>query len=130
MAITRFRQAPLDKANEVFDKLLATSNNAVKTRERLFVDLKEELEPLATLQDEHLFPVLTLHGMHDRLREAESAIGKQYTVTGKSLDRDRQPPGSFSSHTLEDARGRALELAKAVNVPIIYLSSGIARTET
>jgi hypothetical protein len=60
----------------------------------------------------------------------EPAIGKQYTVTGKGLDRDRQPPGSFSSHTLEDARGRALELAKAVNVPIIYLSSGIARTET
>jgi hypothetical protein len=56
----------------------------------------------------------------------EPAIGKQYTVTGKGLDRDRQPPDSFSSHTLEDARGRALELAKAVNVPIIYLSSGIA----
>jgi hypothetical protein len=70
MAITRFSQAPLDKANELFDKLLATSNNAVKTRERLFVDLKEELEPLATLQDEHLFPVLTRHGMHDRLWEA------------------------------------------------------------
>jgi hypothetical protein len=60
----------------------------------------------------------------------EPAIGKQYTVTGKGLDRDRQPAGSFSSHTLEDARGRALELAKAVNVPIIYLSSGIARTKT
>ena len=60
----------------------------------------------------------------------EPAIGKQYTVTGKGLDRDRQPPDSFSSHTLEDARGRALELAKAVNVPIIYLSSGIARTKT
>ena len=30
----------------------------------------------------------------------EPAIGKQYTVTGKGLDRDRQPPGSFSSHTL------------------------------
>lgn len=60
----------------------------------------------------------------------EPAIGKQYTVTGKGLDRDRQPPSSFSSHTLEDARGLALELAKAVNVPIIYLSSGIARTKT
>ena len=60
----------------------------------------------------------------------EPAIGKQYTVTGKGLDRDRQPLGSFSSHTLEDARGRALEFAKTVNVPIIYLSSGIARTET
>jgi hypothetical protein len=40
MTITRFSQAPLDKADELFDKPVATSNNAVKTRERLFVDLK------------------------------------------------------------------------------------------
>ena len=31
----RFSQAPPDKANELFEKLLATSDNAVKTRERL-----------------------------------------------------------------------------------------------
>jgi hypothetical protein len=48
MTITRFSQAPVDKVNELFDKLLAASSNAVKPRERLFVDL-EELEPLATL---------------------------------------------------------------------------------
>jgi hypothetical protein len=42
----------------------------------------------------------------------EPAIGKQYIVTGKGLDPDRQAPGSFSSHTLEDARERALKLAR------------------
>src|SRR3712207_6189480 len=68
----RFNQAPPDKANGLFDKLLATSDTAVKTRERLFAELKEELELLATLQEEHLFPVLTRHGMHDLLREAIS----------------------------------------------------------
>lgn len=66
----RFSQAPPDKANELFDKVLATSDNAVKTRERLLADLKEELELLATLQEEHLFPVLTRHGMQDLVREA------------------------------------------------------------
>jgi hypothetical protein len=66
----RFSQAPPDKANELFEKLLATSDNAVKTRERLFQDLKEELELLATLQEEHLFPVLRRHGMPDLVREA------------------------------------------------------------
>ncbi|QRM35516.1 phasin family protein [Microvirga sp. VF16] len=66
----RLSQAPPDKANELFDKLLATSDTAVKTRERLLAELKEELELLATLQEEHLFPVLTRHGMHDLLREA------------------------------------------------------------
>ncbi len=50
----RFSQAPPDKANELFDKLLATSDAAGKTRERLFQDLKQELELLATLQEEHL----------------------------------------------------------------------------
>jgi hypothetical protein len=66
----RFSQAPPDKANELFEKLLATSDNAVKTRERLLADLKEELELLASLQEEHLFPVLTRHGMQDLVREA------------------------------------------------------------
>jgi hypothetical protein len=69
-ATRRFSQAPPDKANELFDKLLATSDNAVKTRERLLAELKEELELLASLQEEHLFPVLTRHGMHDLVREA------------------------------------------------------------
>ena len=53
-ATRRFSQAPPDKANELFDKLLATSDTAVKTRERLLADLKLELELLATLQEEHL----------------------------------------------------------------------------
>jgi hypothetical protein len=60
----------------------------------------------------------------------EPAIGKQYIVTGKGLDPDHQAPGSFSSHTLAEARERALQLAQAMNIPIIYLSSGIARAET
>jgi hypothetical protein len=60
----------------------------------------------------------------------EPAIGKQYIVTGKGLAPDHQAPGSFSSHTLAEARERALQLAQAMNMPIIYLSSGIARAET
>src|SRR4051794_20283013 len=46
------------KANELFAKLVETSPNAVKTRERLFADLKEELEPQMRLEEQHLFPVL------------------------------------------------------------------------
>jgi hypothetical protein len=71
-ATRRFSQTPPDKANELFEKLLATSDTAVKTRERLFVDLKEELELLASLQEEHLFPVLRRHGMGDLLQEASN----------------------------------------------------------
>jgi hypothetical protein len=66
----RFNQTPPDKANELFEKLLATSDNAVKTRERLLADLKEELKLLAGLQEQHLFPILTRHGMQDLVRDA------------------------------------------------------------
>lgn len=69
-ATRRFSQTPPDRANELFEKLLATSDNAVKSRERLFADLKQELELLASLQEEHLFPVLRRHGMQDLVREA------------------------------------------------------------
>jgi hemerythrin-like domain-containing protein len=69
-ATTRFSQTPPDKANELFDKLLATSDTAIKTRERLLADLKEELTLLASLQEEHLFPVLRRHGMQELVREA------------------------------------------------------------
>jgi uncharacterized protein (TIGR02271 family) len=49
------------KANELLGRLVDTSDTAVKTRERLFSDLKAELELLATLEEEHLFPVLKKH---------------------------------------------------------------------
>src|SRR5215211_7839899 len=46
------------KANELFAKLTETSGNAVKTREKLFADLKAELELQIKLEEQHLFPVL------------------------------------------------------------------------
>ena len=49
------------RANELFARLVDTSDNAVKTRERLLVDLKSELELQANLEEEHLFPVLRKH---------------------------------------------------------------------
>ena len=49
------------KANELFSKLVDTSENAIKTRERLFADLREELELLTELQERHLFPILRKH---------------------------------------------------------------------
>jgi len=68
--IRKFSQTPPDKANELFEKLLATSDTAVKTRERLFSELKGELELLATLQEQHLFPVLRKHSKQDLVDEA------------------------------------------------------------
>ncbi|WP_201842651.1 phasin family protein [Microvirga zambiensis] len=81
--IRQYSKAPPDRANELFEKLLATSDSAIKSRERLFADLKTELELLATLQEDHLFPVLTRHGMQDLVREATSDNAKTAALLGE-----------------------------------------------
>jgi hypothetical protein len=100
MTTRRYSQAPPDKANELFDKLVATSNIAVKTRERLLTDLKEELELLANLQEEHLFPVLTRHGMQDLVREA-TADNQQTAALLGELERMPKNSGEFLGKVTE-----------------------------
>ena len=59
--IKQFFQTSPSKANELLAKLVDTSDTAIKTRERLFEELKSELEILARLEEKHLFPVLRKH---------------------------------------------------------------------
>jgi iron-sulfur cluster repair protein YtfE (RIC family) len=58
MSFRTLMQAGPTKANELFVKLSETSDGAVKTRERLFAELKAELELHASLEEQHLFPIL------------------------------------------------------------------------
>jgi hypothetical protein len=58
MTLRSLMQAGPAKANELFAKLSETSDGAVKTRERLFAELKDELELHTSLEEQHLFPVL------------------------------------------------------------------------
>jgi hypothetical protein len=58
MSFQTLMQAAPAKANELFAKLSETSDGAVKTREKLFADLKAELELHTNLEEQHLFPVL------------------------------------------------------------------------
>ena len=59
----------------------------------------------------------------------EPAIGYFYWVTGKGLGPDYEGSGGSMDCTLDKARARARDSAQTVNVPVIYLSSGIAQTE-
>jgi hypothetical protein len=54
-------QTPPDRANELFAQLLDTPGFAIELREQLFSALRQELELLASLQEQHLFPVLEKH---------------------------------------------------------------------
>ena len=58
MNLRTLMQAGPAKANELFAKLSETSDGAVKTREKLFSELKAELELHTSLEEQHLFPVL------------------------------------------------------------------------
>ena len=51
-------QTPPDQANELLAELLDTPHEAVEAREQLLASLAQELDLLASLQEEHLFPVL------------------------------------------------------------------------
>jgi len=58
MSFRTLMQAGPTKANELFVKLSDTSDGAVKTREKLFTELKTELELHVSLEEQHLFPIL------------------------------------------------------------------------
>ena len=59
--IRQLIQTSPTRANELLARLVDTSDSAVKTRDRLFTELKEELELLTELEEKHLFPVLRKH---------------------------------------------------------------------
>jgi hypothetical protein len=100
MTTRKFNQTPPDKARDLFEKLLATSDSAIKTRERLFADLQEELTLLATLQEQHLLPVLRRHGMEDLVRQALSD-NEETTALLTDLERMPKNNGEFLAKVAE-----------------------------
>ena len=100
MTTRKFNQTPPDKARDLFEKLLATSDSAIKTRERLFADLQEELTLLANLQEQHLLPVLQRHGMEDLVRQV---LDDNEETTALLTDLERMPKnnGEFLAKVAE-----------------------------
>jgi hypothetical protein len=58
MSLRTLTQAGPTRANELFAKLSDTSDGGVETREKLFTELKAELELHTGLEEHHLFPIL------------------------------------------------------------------------
>ena len=88
------------KANELFAKLVDTSETAVKTRDRLFSELKAELELQAKLEEQHLFPVLKKHKETKDL-VAEALDGNRQT--GKLLAELERTPKDSEAFTAKVA---------------------------
>jgi hypothetical protein len=89
------------RANELLTRLADTSDTAIKTRERLFTELKEELELLASLEEEHLFPVLRKHKETKDLVSDALADNKQTRKLLSELERTPKESEEFASKVTE-----------------------------
>lgn len=109
------------KAIELFSRLAETSDGAVKTRERLFAELKAELELHTHLEEEHLFPILRKNGETKDL--VAEAIRDNKELRAKLVELDAMPKNdqAFSEKLAElrkafrqHARDEKKELLPAV----------------
>src|SRR3954462_11931548 len=89
------------KANDLFAKLAETSGNAVKTRERLFSELKEELELQMKLEEQHLFPVLRKHKETKNLVSDALNDNKETRKALTELERTPKESEEFASKVAE-----------------------------
>src|SRR3954468_5533188 len=70
MNLKTLMQAAPARANDLFARLAETSDGAVKTREKLFTELKAELELHTSLEEQHLFPVLRKNAEKELVADA------------------------------------------------------------
>ena len=89
LTLRTLMQAGPAQANELFTKLAETSDGALKTRERLFAELKAELEQHADLEEQHLFPVLRKHAETKEL--VVGAIKDNKELRGQLAELDALP---------------------------------------
>jgi len=121
LTLRTLMQAGPAKANELFARLAETSDGALKTRERLFAELKAELEAHVDLEERHLFPVLRKHAETKELVAAAVKDNKELRALLAELDALPKNDEAFLARLSElreafrqHARDEAKELLPAV----------------
>ena len=125
MTIAQFIQTGPTKANELFAKLAETGPGALKTRERLFDELKAELELHARLEREHLAPALRKHeetkamvpGLAEDSKHVAKLLGEIEKVAKDSdefLTKISELKRTFQQHVRDDRK----ELLPAVKTAL------------
>lgn len=114
------------RANELFAKLVDTSDTAVKTRDRLFSELKLELDLQAELEEQHLFPVLKKHketkglvadALNDN-RETRKLLAELERTPKDSKefgDKVAELKKSFQQHVRDDKKDFLAAVVKALS---------------
>ncbi|MBV8867812.1 MAG: DUF2382 domain-containing protein [Acetobacteraceae bacterium] len=121
MTLRTLMQAGPAKASELFARLAETSGGALKTRERLFEELKAELETHVGLEERHLFPVLRKHAETKGLVAAAIKDNKELRALLAELDALPKDDEAFPARLSElreafrqHARDETKELLPAV----------------
>src|SRR4051794_36476362 len=99
--IRQFIQTNPARALELFSRLLDTSDKAIKTRERLFGELKDELELAVNLEEQHLFPVLKKHKETKDLVQEALSDNKQTRKLLSELEHTAKDDEDFLSKVAE-----------------------------
>src|SRR3954469_4236325 len=94
MSFRVLMQAGPAKANDLFVRLSETSEGAVKTREKLFSELKAELELHTNLEEQHLFPILRRNAETKGL--VADAIKDNKELRAKLVELDELPKNDES----------------------------------
>lgn len=126
LTLRTLMQAAPAKANELFTRLAETSDGALKTRERLFAELKSELEAHADLEEQHLFPVLRKHAETRELVAA--AVKDNKELRALLVELNAQPKNeegflpklselrkAFRQHARDDAKELLPAVRKALS---------------
>ncbi len=114
------------RANELFAQLAATTPGAMKTRERLFSELKNEVELLARLEHDHLLPVLAKHAgtktivaqAGERLKELNALLRRLDQAPKDSDDflvQVAELKTSFQQHLRDEKKALLPKVQKALS---------------
>jgi uncharacterized protein (TIGR02271 family) len=126
LTLRTLMQAGPAKANELFARLADTSDNAIKTRERLYAELKAGLEQHVALEETHLFPILRKQPetkelvatairdnkeLRAKLVELEAVPKNDETFLGKIAELQK----AFRQHARDDKRELLPAVEKALS---------------
>jgi hypothetical protein len=145
MSLRTLMQAGPTKVNELFARLSETSDGAVKTREKLYAELKAELELHTNLEEQHLFPVLRRHAETKEL--VTEAIKDNRALRAKLAELDVQPKSDeafperlrelqrlFRQHARDEKRELLPAVQRALNEEQVQtitqkIEAGVAEAE-
>jgi hemerythrin-like domain-containing protein len=101
MTLRQTLQAAPIKTKELIERLKNTSNQALKTRESVFSELKEQLTLYLDQEEQHLLPVLKKHAGTKALAADAGKSGKELRAQLALLDGTAKDTDEFVAQVVE-----------------------------